>query len=97
MCWMKRKSRPQIRFKNGAAKAVEGKHNLEVVGSNPTPATNKLTPQRGVSLFLVEWKGASQLLGLRVGFEARSHIRRARRMARARPVIRGALTECAER
>jgi len=36
---MKRKSRPQIRSLSEAVKTVEGKHNLEVVGSNPTPAT----------------------------------------------------------
>jgi len=36
----KRKSRPQTCFKNRAVKAVAGMHNLEVVGSNPTPAIN---------------------------------------------------------
>ncbi len=39
---VKRKSRPQIRRREscgGAAKAVAGKHNPKVAGSNPAPAT----------------------------------------------------------
>jgi len=41
-----------------AAKAVDGKHNLEVIGSNPVPATNtKLKPvnmlQRWLAFFFI--------------------------------------------
>ena len=37
-----------------AAKAVDGKHNLEVIGSNPVPATNKNRQSRkGLSIFIV--------------------------------------------
>ena len=40
-----------------AAKAVDGTHNLEVIGSNPVPATNKKRrPLLGLSFFIVTEK-----------------------------------------
>jgi len=35
-----------------AAKAVDGKHNLEVIGSNPVPATNKKAALLGAAFLL---------------------------------------------
>jgi len=35
-----------------AAKAVDGKHNLEVIGSNPVPATNKKAAPKGAAFLL---------------------------------------------
>ena len=40
-----------------AAKAVAGMHNLEVVGSNPAPATNK-KPQPPLGLWLFKFMGS---------------------------------------
>ena len=50
-------SRPQISSLTRAAKAVDGTHNLEVIGSNPVPATSTkraLRFRNALFLFLVQ-------------------------------------------
>ena len=47
-------SRPQISSLTRAAKAVDGTHNLEVIGSNPVPATKlKRSPEEVAFLICI--------------------------------------------